>query len=470
LPEQALRRADDAPITLGGRAMGPIRHICAFFHTKEEEYRTLRDFIVEGLARGEKAFHVVDARRREAHLDFLRGTGLDTTAALARGQLEVRGWEQAYLRDGYFDQNRMLALIEEALSNAAAQGYPLTRLVANMEWALEARSGVGDIVEYETRLKAAYPIHPEVFDRLVEPLLGGVHAGRADHLSARSTVPDLEALARSHRSLYLALRRRRRGKPVAPPGPTLVSLDGGLGRLVDALLARLGAVDLRFGTAVTGLVRDPAGWRVVLGDGSDLAADAVVLATPAYATAELLAPHSASGAAALREIGYVDVATVTLAYPAPSVGRRLDATGFLVPPRDGRLVVGCTWLSAKWPHLAGGPEVLVRCLVGRAGDDRWAAYDDAALADAVHGELAEVLRLAGPPTAVHVQRWPKALPQYAVGHQGRLDRVAAALAGLPGLHVTGAAYRGAGVASCIAQAEQVARLVAATGVPAGVGR
>lgn len=157
MPEQALRRADDAPITLGGRAMGPIRHICAFFHTKEEEYRTLRDFIVEGLARGEKAFHVVDARRREAHLDFLRGIGLDTTAALARGQLEVRGWEQAYLRDGYFDQNRMLALIEEALSNAAAQGYPLTRLVANMEWALEARSGVGDIVEYETRLNYVLP-------------------------------------------------------------------------------------------------------------------------------------------------------------------------------------------------------------------------------------------------------------------------------------------------------------------------
>ena len=161
MPEQALRRYDDAPVTLGGRAMGPVRHICAFFHTKEEEYRTLRDFIVEGLARGEKAFHVVDARRREAHLDFLRGTGLDTTTALARGQLEVRGWGQAYLRDDYFDQNRMLALIEEALSDAAAQGYPLTRLVANMEWALEERSGVEDIVEYETRLNYVLPKYPD---------------------------------------------------------------------------------------------------------------------------------------------------------------------------------------------------------------------------------------------------------------------------------------------------------------------
>lgn len=157
MAEQALWRDDDAPITLGGRTMGPIRHICAFFHSKEEEYRVLRDFIVEGIERGDKAFHVVDARRRTAHLDFLRGTGVDTKSALARGQLEVRGWEQAYLRDDYFDQNRMLALIEETLSTAARQGWPLTRLVANMEWALEERSGVQDIVEYETRLNYILP-------------------------------------------------------------------------------------------------------------------------------------------------------------------------------------------------------------------------------------------------------------------------------------------------------------------------
>lgn len=157
MAKQALWRGQDAPITLGGRTMGHVRHICAFFHSKEEEYRILRDFIIEGIERGEKAFHVVDARRREAHLDFLRGTGIDAEGALARGQLEVRGWEEAYLRDNYFDQDRMLALIEETLANAAQQGYPLTRLVANMEWALEERSGVQDIVEYETRLNYILP-------------------------------------------------------------------------------------------------------------------------------------------------------------------------------------------------------------------------------------------------------------------------------------------------------------------------
>lgn len=157
MPQLSVAKEPCAPITLAGRTLGPIRHICAFFHTKEEEYRVLRDFIREGVARGEKAFHVIDERRRNAHVQFLRTEGIDTDNAEASGQLEIRGWEQAYLRDGRFDQNRMLSLIEEVLSTGKQQGYALTRLVANMEWALEDRKGVNDIVEYETRLNYILP-------------------------------------------------------------------------------------------------------------------------------------------------------------------------------------------------------------------------------------------------------------------------------------------------------------------------
>lgn len=146
-----------APIRIAGRALGEARHICAFFHTKEEEYRVLDSFIKEGLARGEKAFHVVDPKRRAAHLTHLASAGIDVADTEKSGQLEVRGWEQAYLRDGHFDQNRMLSLIEQVLSQGKDQGYPLTRLVANMEWALEDRAGVNDIVEYETRLNYILP-------------------------------------------------------------------------------------------------------------------------------------------------------------------------------------------------------------------------------------------------------------------------------------------------------------------------
>lgn len=154
VPDSAL---SSPPVTLAGRSMGPIRHICAFFHNKDEEYRVLRDFIAEGIARGDKAFHVIDPRRRAAHMRFLREAGIDPDGAEANGQLEIRGWEAAYLRDGRFQQERMLALIEEVLQRGRAQGHALTRLVANMEWALEDRPGVNDIVEYETRLNYILP-------------------------------------------------------------------------------------------------------------------------------------------------------------------------------------------------------------------------------------------------------------------------------------------------------------------------
>jgi len=128
---------------------------------------------------------------------------------------------------------------------------------------------------------------------------------------------------------------------------------------------------------------------------------------------------------------------------------------------EGRLVVGCTWMSAKWAHLADRSVVLIRCLVGRHGDRRWLHLTDDALVDDVHGELVNAMGLVGPPRHAYVHRWPRALPQYTVGHRDRLDRVDAALRELPGLWLTGAAYRGVGLAGCIAQAQHTADAVTA---------
>lgn len=144
-------------VRLAGALLDRSRHVCAFFNSKEEEYRVLLPFIAEGFERGDKAFHIVDPRFRAAHLQRLAELGVDVAAAERRGQLEVRRWQDAYLRDGHFDQNRMLVLIEEVLSGGKAQGFPLTRLVANMEWALEDRPGVEDVVEYEARLNFVLP-------------------------------------------------------------------------------------------------------------------------------------------------------------------------------------------------------------------------------------------------------------------------------------------------------------------------
>jgi MEDS: MEthanogen/methylotroph, DcmR Sensory domain len=145
------------PVHLAGSVLDRKRHVCAFFHTKDEEYRVLMPFIVEGFEHGDKAFHIVDPEHREAHMRRLRDAGIDVAGAEERGELEVRRWEEAYLRGGHFDQNAMLALIEQVLQGGKKEGFPLTRLVANMEWALEDRPGVEDIVEYETRLNYVLP-------------------------------------------------------------------------------------------------------------------------------------------------------------------------------------------------------------------------------------------------------------------------------------------------------------------------
>jgi len=143
------------------------------------------------------------------------------------------------------------------------------------------------------------------------------------------------------------------------------------------------------------------------------------------------------------------------------MGRPLDGTGFLVPPEEGKLLVGCTWSSAKWPHLSDDNLVLIRCMVGRRGDTRWLGMDDDALVRGVHEELVEAMGLTSGPIHQSIQRWPNGMPQYVVGHQNRLDAMKAALSHLPGLYLTGAAFRGVGLASCVADAERTAKEVTA---------
>lgn len=149
--------AEHRSVHLAGSVLDRARHVCAFFHTRDEEYRVLMPFIAEGFASGDRAFHIVDPEHRTDHIERLRFEGIDVDSAEARGQLTVLRWEDAYLRGGHFDQNAMLALIEEVLIEGRTKGFPLTRLVANMEWALEDRPGVEDIVEYETRLNFILP-------------------------------------------------------------------------------------------------------------------------------------------------------------------------------------------------------------------------------------------------------------------------------------------------------------------------
>jgi hypothetical protein len=151
----------EQPIRFAGSTLGSYRHICAFFSSPDEEYRVLLPFIKEGFERGEKAFHIVDPKLRMEHLKRLQSVGIEVVEAEKGGQFELLNWEDAYLREGHFDQNKMLALIEDVLDGGHQQGFALTRLVAHMEWALEDRPGVNDLVEYETRLNYILPRYPD---------------------------------------------------------------------------------------------------------------------------------------------------------------------------------------------------------------------------------------------------------------------------------------------------------------------
>ena len=144
-------------VNLAGREIGCSCHACAFFHTDEQFYKVLLPFIREGFAAGDRAVHIVDPTKRDRHLQTLTDAGIDAERSQDTQQLDVRRWEEAYLREGHFDQDAMLALIQEVLEEGRRRGFPMTRLVANMEWALEDRPGVADLVEYESRLNYILP-------------------------------------------------------------------------------------------------------------------------------------------------------------------------------------------------------------------------------------------------------------------------------------------------------------------------
>jgi CheY-like chemotaxis protein len=162
-PRHGVRGREVNMITSGGSVqcasgiLGQHRHICAFFNSVDEEHRVLRSFIKEGFERGEKAFHIVDPQVWEDHLRRLAKAGIDVQQAMGTGQLELRRWQDAYLRGDCFDQDGMLALIEEVLQSGAESGYPLTRFISHAEWALVDKAGIENWLGYETRVNYLLP-------------------------------------------------------------------------------------------------------------------------------------------------------------------------------------------------------------------------------------------------------------------------------------------------------------------------
>jgi protoporphyrinogen/coproporphyrinogen III oxidase len=397
------------------------------------------------------------------------GTGLIADLGLS-AELEVPGTTSA----GIWTRGRLRPLprrqfmgVPADLDDLAATGIvsPPGIARARQDRALPGTEPGGD---ESVTSRVGGRLGAEVVDRLVEPLLGGVYAGRCDDLSFEATLPALARAARGHASLAEAAATLlpadraddAAGRP-APP-PVFTTLTYGLGMLPAALAARSGAV-IRTGAMVRELTRTMTGWRLTVGSAHApewLAADAVILAVPAAPASRLLggaaegADAARRAAAAMGEIKYASMAIISLAYPATAFGEPVTGSGFLVPAVDGRTVKAVTFSTVKWPHLQrANPGVhVVRCSVGRLGEDVVLQRGDAELAALAAADLAVATGVRGDPVDARVSRWGGGLPQYSVGHLDRVAAIRAAVAAVPGLAVCGAAYDGVGIPACIATA------------------
>ncbi len=309
----------------------------------------------------------------------------------------------------------------------------------------------------------------EVVDRLVEPLLGGVYAGDAYRLSMRAAVPQLFEVARTHALLgdgVRELQRRAQGGP-QQAGPVFAGIDGGIGRLPLAVAdaCRKAGARIVTGAPVRELLRTAEGWRVVSA-AETLAADGVVLAVPAGPAARLLDTLAPAAAAELDQVEYASMALVTMAFrrtDLPAAVSGGGASGFLVPPVDGRTIKASTFSSSKWAWAGRDPDLfLLRTSVGRYGDERDLEREDGELVEVSLADLGEAVGLTARPVASTVTRWDGGLPQYPVGHLARVARIRGAVEALPGLAVCGALYDGVGIPACVASAGRAADAVIAS--------
>jgi protoporphyrinogen/coproporphyrinogen III oxidase len=303
-----------------------------------------------------------------------------------------------------------------------------------------------------------------VTERLVDPFIGGVYAGRADELSLQATMPELAAATAQHGSLLKAAASVRDSVSAGPVVPVFAGIRGGIARLPAAVAAASGA-QIRTRTTVRRLSRisdGGGGWRIETGPVSApsiIDADAVIVAVPATPAARMLRDVAPAAAAELAGVEYASVAIVTLAMPLAAFREPPRWSGYLVPVVDGHVTKAMTISSVKWAwqtKAAANDLVLLRASIGRHRQQGDLRHEDDELVNIVVAELTEALGVTGGPVDSLVSRWGGALPQYAVGHLDRVRRVRAAIDALPSLAVCGAWYDGVGVAACVAGAQHAA--------------
>ncbi len=298
----------------------------------------------------------------------------------------------------------------------------------------------------------------EAVTYLAEPLLAGIHAGDVDRLSMHALFPRLVAAEQRHGSLIRAFRSAR---PSGAGKGAFHTLPGGLAELVEALTRTLPEGALACNRQVVTLEGGrPFTVRTVAGD--SFRANHVVMATPAYITARLVARLDPTLGELCAAIPYESTVTVFLAYPRDAVAHPLQGSGFVVPRAEGDTsLLAASWVSSKWAHRAPSNMVLLRGFLGGARDQDAIERDDRDLLQSCRAPLEHLLGISGPPRLVRLYRWPRATAQHEVGHLARLAAIDERLTRQPDLHMTGSGFRGTGIPDCVADGRRIAAQVAA---------
>ncbi|MDT4965716.1 MAG: protoporphyrinogen/coproporphyrinogen oxidase [Acidobacteriota bacterium] len=305
----------------------------------------------------------------------------------------------------------------------------------------------------------------EALERMAQPMVGGIYTADPEQLSLRATMPRFLQMEREDRSLIRAMWKQRRKQSAAESRATsgarysfFLSFDEGMQLLIDTLVGRLKGVSVRLNTKVESLAYDEAEhhWQVHLSTGETMGAHAVCLALPAYAAANVLRQTDDDLSAQLEAIPYASTATINLAYKRDDIPHPLDGFGFVVPAVERRATLACTFSSVKFDGRAPEGGALLRAFVGGALQPEMFALDEDAMVLAVRTDLRELLGIEKPPLFARVEKWPRSMAQYHVGHIDRVEHIRKRLGLLRGLSLAGNAYSGAGLPDCIRSGESAA--------------
>ena len=313
----------------------------------------------------------------------------------------------------------------------------------------------------------------EALERMAQPMVGGIYTADPEILSLRATMPRFLEMERRDRSLILAMwRAGRRASEEARHGrgasgarySLFLSFDEGTQVLPDALAARLPAGTVRLDTKVVSLKPEPGTrrWLLKTEGGEMIDADAVCLALPAYASARLLRGVDDSLADELDAVPYASTATVNLAYRRDDIPHPLDGFGFVVPFVERRATLACTFSSVKFPSRAPVGRALLRAFVGGALQPEMFELDEERMVAAVRRDLRDLLGVEAPPLFAHVERWPRSMAQYHLGHAERVARIRELTQNFPALALCGNAFEGAGLPDCVRSGETAADAILKT--------